>query len=175
MAEKKIDKSRRNFLFGAVRRIKKEDEQPVATTAGGIEVVKAANALYVDGNWDEARLRYKECLEQDKNDADVRYRLGVCSYKLGMYRQAKLEFERTLRIDQGYQDAFLYLGLTLVRLGRPEKTPGVWSRYFNPSAVKVMRELNLQLGLIETNQPDPDEDIVLAVEKAIAKSGDAVG
>ncbi|WP_207263960.1 tetratricopeptide repeat protein [Desulfovibrio sp. Huiquan2017] len=175
MAEKKIDKSRRNFLFGAVRRIRKEDDQPVASTAGGIEVVKAANALYVDEQWEEARLKYKECLEQDKNDADVRYRLGVCSYKRGMFRQAKLEFERALRIDQTYQDAFLYLGLTLVRLGRSDKAPAVWSRYFNPSAVKVMRELNLQLGLIETGQPDPDEDVALAVEKAIAESGGAVG
>ncbi|AMK12964.1 MAG: tetratricopeptide repeat protein [Pseudodesulfovibrio sp.] len=175
MAEKKIDKSRRNFLFGAVRRIKREDAQPVASTAGCIDTVKAANALYVDEKWEEARLKYKECLEGDKNDADVRYRLGVCSYKVGKYRQAKLEFERCLRIDQGYSDAFLYLGLTLVRLGRSDKAPGVWGRYFNPSCVKVMRELNLQLGLMESGQPDPDEEIALAVEKAIAESGDQVG
>ena len=175
MAEKKIDKSRRNFLFGAVRRLKREEDQPVASTAGGIEVIKAANALYVDEQWEEARLKYKECLEEDKNDADVRYRLGVCTYKVGKYRQAKLEFERTLRIDQTYQDAFLYLGLTMVRLGRSDKAPGLWSRYFNPSAVKVMRELNLQLGLLESGQPDPDEEIACALEKAIAESGGLVG
>jgi tetratricopeptide (TPR) repeat protein len=176
MAEKKIDKSRRNFLFGAVRRLKNEDvEQPVASTAGAIDIIKEANGLYVEEQWEEARLRYKEYLTEDKNDADVRYRLGVCSYKVGKYRQAKLEFERCLRIDQKYTDAFLYLGLTLVRLDRPEKAPALWTRYFNPKAVVVQRELNLQMGLLESGQPDPAEVIAQAVESAIAQSGGNVG
>lgn len=101
MAEKKIDKSRRNFLFGAVRRIKNEkSDGPAASTAEGIEIIKEANGLYVDGNWEDARQKYKESLETDKNDADIRYRLGVCLYRTGKYRQAKLEFERTLRIQR---------------------------------------------------------------------------
>ena len=176
MAEKKIDKSRRNFLFGAVRRLKNEDaDQPVAATASAIDVMKEANGLYVDEQWEEARLKYKDCLKEDQNDADIRYRLGVCSYRVGKYRQAKLEFERCLRIDQKYSDAFLYLGLTMVRLDRPEKAPALWSRYFNPGAVKIQRELNLQLGLLESGQKDPVEVIAQAVEKAIAESGGAVG
>lgn len=176
MAEKKIDKSRRNFLFGAVRRFKNEDtDQPVASTAECVDAIRQANALYVDEQWEEARLKYKECLQEDQNDADVRYRLGVCSYRVGKYRQAKLEFERCLRIDRNYADAFLYLGLTMVRLGRTDKVAPLWTRYFNPKAVTVQRELNLQLGLIESGQPDPDDAIAEAVEKAIAQAGGAVG
>ncbi|BCS87822.1 tetratricopeptide repeat protein [Pseudodesulfovibrio sediminis] len=176
MAEKKIDKSRRNFLFGAVRRYKKESlDQPVAATAECVATIKTANALYVDGAWEEARLKYKECLQSDQNDADVRYRLGVCSYKVGKYIQAKLEFERALRIDRTYKDAFLYLGLTMVRLEKPEKALALWKQYFNPLAIPVQRELNLQIGLIEEGVGDSPQTIAEAVEAAITESGDTVG
>lgn len=176
MAEKKIDKSRRNFLFGAVRRFKNEKpDQPVASTAEAVDDIKEANSLYVDEQWEEARLKYKECLKADQNDADVRYRIGVCGYKLGMYRQAKLDFERCLRSDREYKDAFLYLGLTMVRLEKPEKAPALWKQYFNPKAVVVQRELNLQIGLLESGVIDPPEQIAAAVETAIAEAGDQVG
>lgn len=176
MAEKKIDTSRRNFLFGAVRRFKNENpDQPVASTAEIVDVMKAANGLYVEEKWEEARAKYKECLPADQNDADVRYRLGVCTYKVGKYRQAKLEFERTLRIDKTYTDSFLYLGLTLVRLGKADKAMTVWEKYFNPQATSVQRELNLQIGLLQSGQADPDEDIAEAVEKAIVEAGDRIG
>lgn len=176
MAEKKIDKSRRNFLFGAVRRYKKEAiNAPAASTASAVSIVKEANGLYIYGEWEDARLKYMECLKSDKNDADVRYRLGVCLYKVGKYRQAKLEFERTLRIDRTYKDGLLYLGLTIVRLGKPEKAIALWKQYFNPLAVTVQRELNLQIGLLESDVNDPPEVIAEAVESAILGAGDNVG
>ena len=120
-------------------------------------------------------MKYKECLVSDKNDADVRYRLGVCLYKTGKYRQAKLEFERTLRVDRKYKDALLYLGLTIVRLGKPEKAVALWKQYFNPLAVTVQRELNLQIGLLESDVNDPPDVIAEAVELAILGAGDGVG
>lgn len=176
MAKKEIDKSRRNFLFGAVRRIKKDAPAgPVASTAACIDTIKEANALYVDGDWEAAQGKYRECLDKDKNDADVRYRLGVCLYKTGQFRQAKLEFERALRVRRDYQDALLYLGLTLTRLGKPEKAVALWKQYFNPSAIPVQRELNLQIGMLEEGAADPADVIADEVEKAIAQSGDQVG
>lgn len=175
MADKKINTSRRNFLMGAVNRVKNtRSVGPTASTADSIEVIKEANCLYVDCKWDEARLKYKECLQSDKNDADVRYRLGVCLYKSGMYRQAKLEFERALRIRREFPDAMLYLGLTMVRLQKPEKALALWKQYFNPKALSVQRELNLQTGLMEEGVMDPPEVIAEAVESAIAEAGDAV-
>jgi len=176
MANKNIDKSRRNFLFGAVRLLKNENpDAPVAATSATVDDMKAANALYVDGEREEARAKYKECLQADQNDADVRYRLGVCLYKVGKYRQAKLEFERALRINREYKDAMLYLGLTIVRLGKPEKAEALWKQYYNPRAIPVQRELNLQLGLMESGEFDPPEVIAEAVEKAIADAGSDVG
>jgi tetratricopeptide (TPR) repeat protein len=176
MAEKKIDKSRRNFLFGAVRRYKKEKaNEPTASRADAVSIIKEANGLYIDEDWEAARLKYKECLASDKNDADVRYRLGVCLYKTGKYRQAKLEFERTLRVDREYKDGLLYLGLTIVRLGKPEKAVALWKQYFNPLAVTVQRELNLQIGLLESGVIDPPDTIAEAVETAIIGAGDGVG
>ncbi|WP_285907625.1 tetratricopeptide repeat protein [Pseudodesulfovibrio pelocollis] len=176
MAEKKIDRSRRDFLMGAVRRFRREENAgPAASTAACIDVMKQANALYVDEQWEEARQKYRQCLEDDKSDADVRYRLGVCLYRTGMYRQAKLEFERALRLRREYMDAFLYLGLTMVRLERPDKALGLWKRYFNPGALAVQRELNLQVGLMEEGVTDPPQTIAEAVEKAIAQAGHAVG
>ncbi|QJB58308.1 tetratricopeptide repeat protein [Pseudodesulfovibrio sp. zrk46] len=176
MAEKKINKSRRNFLFGAVRRVKKEKlDEPVAGTAETIDTMKEANSLYVDQRWEEAREKYKECIDAEKNDADIRYRCGVCLYKVGKYRQAKLEFERTLRINREYKDAMLYLGLTMVRLERPEKAAALWKQYFNPQAIAVQRELNLQIGMMEQGMTDAPDVIAQAVESAITEAGDGVG
>jgi len=176
MSEKKINKSRRNFLFGAVRRVKNEKlDEPTASTAEAIDTIKEANALYVDQKWEEARDKYKECIDCDKNDADIRYRCGVCLYKVGKYRQAKLEFERTLRINREYKDALLYLGLTMVRLERPEKAAALWKQYFNPQAVVVQRELNLQIGMMEEGIMDSPGLIAQAVEGAILEAGDGVG
>tara|TARA_Y100001954_G_scaffold239267_4_gene312569 strand:- start:19376 stop:19906 length:531 start_codon:yes stop_codon:yes gene_type:complete len=175
MMAKKIDKSRRNFLFGAVRRIKNEKpEGPAASTDEAIDTIKEANALYVDEQWEEARAKYKECIDCDKNDADVRYRCGVCLYKVGKYRQAKLEFERTLRIQREYKDALLYLGLTMVRLEKPEKAVALWKQYFNPQAIGVQRELNLQIGMMEEGMVDSPAEIAEAVETAISEAGDGV-
>lgn len=172
---KKIDKSRRNFLFGAIRKVKNEKpDGPAASTAEAIDTIKEANALYVDEKWEEARDKYKECIDCDKNDADVRYRCGVCLYKVGKYRQAKLEFERTLRINREFKDAFLYLGLTIVRLGKPEKAVALWKQYFNPQAIAVQRELNLQIGMIEEGMTDSPDEVAEAVEKAIVEAGDGV-
>jgi tetratricopeptide (TPR) repeat protein len=172
----KIDKSRRNFLMGAIRRVKNEKSTgPEASTAEAIDVIKEANALYVDQKWEEAREKYKECIDCDKNDADIRYRCGVCLYKVGKYRQAKLEFERALRIDREYKDALLYLGLTMVRLEKPEKAMALWKQYFNPSAIEVQRELNLQTGMLEQGIVEPPDVIAQAVESAILAAGDGVG
>ncbi|WP_419784955.1 tetratricopeptide repeat protein [Pseudodesulfovibrio sp.] len=176
MAKKEINTSRRNFLFGAVRRIKKENpDGPIASTAGAVDAMKCANALYMDEDWDAAREKYMECMEADKNDADVRYRLGVCLYRLGKYLQAKIEFERALRIRREFQDALLYLGLTLVRLEKPEKAVALWKQYFNPLAVPLQRELNLQLGMLEEGMADSPTAIAEAVEEAIAASAGQVG
>lgn len=176
MAEKKINKSRRNFLFGAVRKVKNEKpDGPAASTEEAINTIKEANALYVDQKWEEAREKYKECIDCDKNDADVRYRCGVCLYKVGKYRQAKLEFERTIRINREYKDALLYLGLTMVRLEKPEKAAALWKQYFNPSAIEVQRELNLQVGMMEQGILDSPGVIAEAVESAILAAGDGVG
>lgn len=172
----KIDKSRRNFLFGAIRKVKNEKSTgPEASTAEAVDVMKEANGLYVDQKWEEAREKYKECIDHDKNDVDTRYRCGVCLYKVGKYRQAKLEFERAIRIDREYKDALLYLGLTMVRLEKPEKATALWKQYFNPQAIEVQRELNLQIGMMEQGVMDPPGVIAGAVESAILASGDSVG
>ena len=176
MGKKEIDKSRRNFLFGAVRKIKNEkSDGPVASSAACIDTIKEANALYVEHDWAAARVKYRECVKEDKNDEDVRYRLGVCLYREGKFRQAKLEFERAVRIRRDFQDGLLYLGLTLVRLGKPEKAVALWKQYFNPLAVSVQRELNLQIGMLEEGMADSAYDIAEAVEAAIAQAGDKVG
>lgn len=172
----KIDKSRRSFLLGAIRKVKNEKSTgPEASTAEAVDTIKQANALYIDGKWEEAREKYKECIDCDKNDADVRYRCGVCLYKVGKYRQAKLELERALHVDRGYKDALLYLGLTMVRLEKPDKAVALWKQFFNPKAIAVQRELNLQIGMLEQGLSESTETIAQAVEEAIEASGDAVG
>lgn len=174
MGKKKesIDVSRRNFLMGFARRKEKDPElahAPVAKTDETFEVLRRANEAYRDREWETAVERYREFLKSESRNPDARFRLGRSLYKLEKYIHAKIEFEQVLRLRREDSDAVLYLGLTLMRLERPEKAAVIWRMYMNPEAMPVQREVNLQLAFLEAEDmeaPSPAQ-MADAVEAAM--------
>ena len=174
MTEDKKAISRRDLLFGALRKLRRddafEDEQPRATKApgDGPDHFALGNAALAARDYPKAMDHYRLLVKADTGHAEGRRRLGYCLYRMGQYIQARVEFERLLR---GGHDNFssLYLGLTLARMNMADKAVAAWKNYFNPDEVRIAREINLQCALLGSpDPPEPSEaadDVEAAVEE----------
>jgi tetratricopeptide (TPR) repeat protein len=74
-------------------------------SSGATEIFRAANALYSEGEFAEARAAYEELVENGFGGADVLYNLGNTCYKSGDVGHAVISYERGLRIAPGHSDA----------------------------------------------------------------------
>lgn len=168
-SKKKVDPSRRNFLFGAVRRMKGEakPEEPIAVSSETIPLLTKANIAYNEARYDDAVELYRDYLKLEKADVDTRIRLGICLYRAGKHGAARLEFKRVLKSREKDEQSILYLGLTFCRTENAEKAVETWRMYFNPKNINVMRELNLQTGFLETGDFESWDAVAEAVEKAM--------
>lgn len=159
--------SRRDLLFGLFQRMRGPSEAP-PVVSGVDGKALSGDAAMASGELGQAVMAYRQCLHQAPEQAEVRAKLGHCLYRQGRYVQASCEFTRVLRQKEDNLSA-LYLGLAQARLGRQEEAVAALRRYFNPQAVAVQREVNLQLALLETSAPPELERVVAAIEEALAE------
>lgn len=161
--------SRRDFLFGAAKRLKfehLEEEKPKAKApklqGEMAEYLREAFTAYSAGDYEKAAGAYRKCLKVDAEDIESRRRLGYCLYRMGKYIQAGVEFERVLYTQKKDNFASLYLGLAMARMDKKEKAVAAWKKYFNTEEIIIQREINLQLALME--QPEHPELAQIADE-----------
>jgi tetratricopeptide (TPR) repeat protein len=178
MSSAKKDKgssvSRRDFLFGAVKRLKlehldAEEEKPKAPKSNTetAEFLREAYTAYAAGDFEKAAAAYRKCIKIDAGDIESRRRLGYCLYRMGKYVQAGVEFERVLYSQKKDNFAFLYLGLAMARLGKKEKAVNAWQGYFNTAEIIIQREINLQLALMEQPEHPELEQIADEIEAVV--------
>ena len=171
MGKDEVDVGRRRFLTVFFGRFREgfDADAPVAASSAAAGTLASANEAFARGEHEAASESYRTFLAAESGNREARLRLGICQYKLGRHVQAKVEFERVLREKKGKDnEASLYLGLTLCAAGRPEKAVAVWKLFFDPKAVHTQRELNLQVALLESGETPPPDEIVAAVERAVA-------
>ena len=172
MAKEEINVSRRRLLFGFMDRLRGEqDDAPMARSSETASVLALANAAFAAGDFAAAAAHYKEFLKDESANMEAHQRLGECLYRQGQHIQAKVEFERILQKNQKDNRALLFLGLVLARLDRVHKAAVVWKLFFDPHAVALQRELNLQIALVETAAEDqlPEaKSVADAVEQVLA-------
>ncbi len=77
--------------------------------------------LMDSGKLDAAIDAFRTYIRQELNDDEARMALGSCLYEKGQLVQAKVEFERVLRIRKNDSLASLYLTLALLRLQKFDK------------------------------------------------------
>lgn len=184
MAKKnKSGVSRRDFLFGGLRKLRREDEEPekkqdfgkLAAATKGVtkdEATQAkdhfaqANAAYARADYAAAAPLYRQCITLFPAHLEARKRLAYCHYKQGKFIQARVEFDRVLH--EGKDNfASLYLGLTHCRMNKPEKAVAAFKGYFNADEVRIMRELNVQIAMLESPEPPDPADVADQIEDAI--------
>ncbi|MDY7000710.1 MAG: tetratricopeptide repeat protein [Thermodesulfobacteriota bacterium] len=158
--------SRRDLLFGAVRKLRK-DEEETAPEPAPHPAFDLGNAAYKNSDYEEAAARYRQCLENVPDHVEALKRLGYCLYRLGQYVKAEAEFRRVLGLREKDNFASLYLGLAYARMCEPDKAAAAWKGYFNPDEVRIQREINIQTALLETPEPPSAHDMAEAVEQAV--------
>ncbi|MBN2140629.1 MAG: tetratricopeptide repeat protein [Desulfovibrionaceae bacterium] len=170
--DEKVDVSRRKLLFGAIGRLKGDWDatRPLAGTSASLPILDAANRAFEQGDLEEAAAKYREFVTDEPNNAPARQRLGETLYRLGRPLQARLEFERALKISGKDNRASLFLGLSLLRLGKTEKAAKAWQEYFDPGAVEIQREVNIQLAFLEDGREADPEAMARAVEQALERA-----
>ena len=157
--------SRRDLLFGMVRRLRETDgDKPVSGIGADIG---AADAAYVRKDYAVARDLYRDVLKENRLHREARIRQGMCHYHLGEYMQAKDTLLLALKQHPGDYLASLYLGLSYARRDQLEKCMDVWKGFVNRDHVGVMREINVHRALYETGEPLTGVEVAEAVEQAL--------
>jgi len=177
--KKKEPLSRRDFLFGGLRKLRGEDRPEAAALAAATQGVAPdtarqakeaflrGNQAYAVADYAAAIPEYRECIRLFPAHLEGRKRLGYCLYRTGQFLQARLEFERVLREAKKDNFSALYLGLTCARMEQPEKAVAAWRQYHNTDEVRIMRELNLQIALLESPEKPDLADVAEEVEETI--------
>lgn len=160
--------SRRDLLFGMVRRIREKDgDKPVSGIGADIG---AADAAYVRKDFAAARDLYKEVLKANRAHKEARVRLGLCHYHLGEYVQAKDTLLMIHRQHPGEYLACLYLGLAYARRDQLDKCMEVWKGFVDRDHIAVMREINVHRALYETGEALTGASVAEAVEQALSQA-----
>lgn len=69
------------------------------------DLSQQAENFYREGKYQEAAGAYQQILKEGKESANLYYNLGNCYYKLGENTKAILNYERSLLLNPGDQDA----------------------------------------------------------------------
>lgn len=158
--------SRRDLLFGAIRRWRKDDDRPVSGIGADIG---AADMAFARKDYAAARELYKAVLKANRLHKEARVRLGLCHYHLEEYVQAKDTLLMALRQHPQDYLARLYLGLSYARRRQVEKCMDVWKDFMNREHIGVMREINAHKALHECGEALDGIEMADAVEKALAQ------
>src|SRR5690606_18622539 len=82
--------------------------------------VALGNALYQEGQYDEAKDAFLEAIALDYRVGDAHYGLGLAEFARGDYQAALFEFSEVTRLHPDRFDGHFNRGVTLARLRRPE-------------------------------------------------------
>ena len=157
--------SRRDLLFGMVRRLRESDgDKPVSGIGADIG---AADAAYARKDYAAARDLYREVLKGNRAHKEARVRQGLCHYHLGEYMQAKDILLMVFKQHPSDYLVCLYLGLAYARRGQVDKCMEVWKGFVDRDHIGVMREIGVHRALYETGEPMTGSEIAEAVEKAL--------
>ncbi len=87
----------------------------VLAGCGGADERKAAymergTQLVEEGNFEKARLEFKNALQIDPKDANAHYQLGLILEKLGEWRPAMSQFLAVIKLDKTHIEAHIHAG-----------------------------------------------------------------
>lgn len=158
--------SRRDLLFGMVRRVREADGAARPVSGIGADI-SAADEAFARREYGTARDLYKAVLKDNRSHKEARVRLGMCHYLLGEYVQAKDTLLMVVKAHPADYLAKLYLGLAYARREQVQKCMDIWDGFIDREHVGVMREINVFRALHESGEIVSGPEIADAVEAAL--------
>jgi tetratricopeptide (TPR) repeat protein len=84
-------------------------------------VMSVVNELISQQRWDEAYTTLNRYAQQQLNDPQIEYELGVLCFNMGRYGDAEIHLKTSLSIFTDNPDAHYHLGLTFLKEDRPQE------------------------------------------------------
>lgn len=115
-------------------------QEQTAPSAGSNEelsieqkIQKAVELVQGGGAPMQGIMLLREVLQEDPNNADANYHLGVFSIQSGQFEKGIARFENVLNADPSRIDAYYYLGYIYAQLGNKELAIENYTTFLNSS------------------------------------------
>jgi Flp pilus assembly protein TadD len=122
------------------------------------------NALFRQGQVEQAMAHYAEALRLRPNDAVAHIKLGLALLSQGQVEQAMAHYAEALRLQPDFDEAHIYLGNALFRQGQVEKAMAHYAEVLRLYPRSAVAHINLGLALLSQGQ----------VEQAMAHYAEAL-
>ncbi len=141
--KKKAPLSRRDFLFGGLRKLRGDDRPEAPALAAATQGVapdrrppgqgglRARQQSYAGAGVCGGHPEYRECVRLFPAHLEARKRLGYCSTAPASSSRPARSSRRVIARPRPTTSAPIYLGLTFARMGRGEKAVAAWRQYRN--------------------------------------------
>jgi tetratricopeptide (TPR) repeat protein len=143
--------SRRDLLFRPMKGIRERDE--VTAPAGLTGDCLDADQALKRGDYPQARELYQRCIASAPENKEARKRLAYAGYRMGDAEAARAEFESYLQRFPGTASPCSISASPTPHWGTYPLPTRVWKDYFNLDQPIILREINLQLALLESGEP----------------------
>lgn len=95
----------------------------------------------------------EQMLEQEPNDVFLNYALAMEFLATNHFKEAKLQFEKTLRLNPSYLPCFYQLGQVLEKLNQPNEAINYYKQGLevakSQNNTKALGEINEALWMLE--------------------------
>lgn len=149
-----------------------------ATTRGKLANLQAAlgDAYREAGELREAIDAYRKALDRCPTFHDIRLRLAVALREAGLPHQSLAELQRLRRVNPGWLDAGVQIGLVLYALGRSEEAVREWRSVLarepeRRDAAMYVRMLGAEAAPGPAGRPSPDPGVQSPPDPAPADPG----
>ncbi len=128
-----------------------------------------AEALESQDKWDEAAAEYNGILAQNPNVPGIHFRLlGEIARRAGSWDEAIPHFTQASKIDPGFAEAFLALGMTLNSAQRFSEAVGTLERYVKVLPLDPAGHYQLSIAYARLGRKD-DAAREMAIQRQISE------
>lgn len=118
------------------------------------DFARAINELQL-GNYSEGMVILQKLLEEEPEDIDILYNLGICYSEMGLLKKSIETLEKCVQLAPGFDNALVALGFSYYQSGSDEKAAEFFDRalVIDPDNVYALKNM----GALHNKNGDPEQ------------------